>query len=299
MCCPFCGDTEFKFGLNLEDGKAHCFHGRCEWKSRSVVYTARELCKAFGINFGWRLRLSAAEADAAPAEIAPIPEPVPAGLPDEYESFHRAGENLYDLIESKAYDYIQHRGITDEEIQEHHIGFAAAGRFGWRVIFPVIGEDGMVYGCAARDFSGSAERKYLNSDGLKLLWNGQRAAHVAVVVEGAIDGLRVNRVLRQQFPNSVAVAALGGAVTPQQIAQLAKYRQTIHFPDFDTAGVKGAVRRAEATDAAGIETRIVEPPQMDGSDPDNLSDDVVAACLRRARPWTPVEKYRMRLSMLR
>jgi hypothetical protein len=53
MACPFCAgqfDTlsERKvFGLNLENGKAHCY--RCDWKSRTVLYTAQRLCEAFDI----------------------------------------------------------------------------------------------------------------------------------------------------------------------------------------------------------------------------------------------------------
>jgi len=298
LCCPFCGDTEFKFGLNLENGKAHCFHGSCEWKSRSVVYTARELCKVWGIPFDWRLRLSAAKADEEPIVEEPAPEPVPAGLPDEYEPFHWIGQEV-DGLERRAYDYLQRRGVTDAEIHEYQIGFAVVGRFAWRVLFPVIGEDELVYGCVGRDFSGEGEPKYLNTQGIKLLWNAQHEARTAVVVEGALDGIKTNRVLRKYFRNCVCVADLGSVMTPQQMAQLAKYRLVIHFPDFDTAGVKGAMRRAEETAAAGIETRIVEPPTMDGSDPDSLDESVIVECLRRARPWTRVEKYRMRLAALR
>ena len=65
MECPFCtGSHDLSgqrkvFGVDLASGKAHCH--RCSWKSRSMVYTARALCEAYGIEFSWRLRLSATE----------------------------------------------------------------------------------------------------------------------------------------------------------------------------------------------------------------------------------------------
>ena len=65
MPCPFCvGESDqagkrHVFGLHLVSGKAHCF--RCGWKSASVVYTARELCRVWDVDFNWRLRLSATE----------------------------------------------------------------------------------------------------------------------------------------------------------------------------------------------------------------------------------------------
>jgi len=295
ICCPFCGDDEFKFGLNLDNGKAHCFHGRCDWRSSSVVYTARELCKAWGIDFNWRLRLSAAEADDREPESIAFSEVVPAGLPPEFEHF----THEVDLVGDAAFAYLRSRGVTWAEVQEYDIGFAAVGKFAWRVLFPVIGDDAVIYGCVGRAFAGTVSPKYLNTEGIKILWNGQRVAKQAVVCEGVLDAIRVNRVLHRWFPDSVAVANLGSAITPQQIAQLAKFESMTQFPDFDAPGVKGAIQRAEACTAAGLATSIIEPTEMDGTDPGDMTDEMIAACLRSARPWTKMQKYRMRLAALR
>ena len=268
----------------------------CDWKSRSVVYTARALCEAYGIEFSWRLRLSATESDVEASQAQPEPvEMVPVGLPREYELFRRLDD---DEIEQKAMAYLRSRHITQEEITEYQIGFAAVGDMAWRILFPVFGEDGDVYGCAGRDFSGESKLKYRNSEGLKLLFNGQHKAHRAVVVEGPVDTLAVCRVLSREFPGTIGVGALGSAITEQQLAQLAKYDSVIHFPDFDVAGVKGAVSRAEACDNVGIETYIIEPWTMDGSDPGDMQHAQIAQAIRSARPWSKAQKMRMRLKAL-
>jgi hypothetical protein len=301
MPCPFCtgsvdsSGTRLVFGLNLINGKAHCF--RCDWKSSSPLYTARELCRAWGIDFSWRLRLSASEAQEA-VSAAPV-EPqraIPSGLPEEYERFHFPP---IDDIEQLAYDYVLSRHITRQEIEDYQIGFAAAGDKAWRILFPVFGEDNLVYGCTGRDFSGKSALKYKNTDGIKLLFNGQHKAKTAVVVEGPTDTLAVARVLLRQFPHTVAVGALGSVITVEQLAQLSKYEHVIHFPDFDAPGVKGACKRADITTEAGIKTSVIIPDSMTGDDPGSLDGDTIAAYLRVAQPWTKSQKLRMRLRSLK
>lgn len=301
MACPFCvGNHDVQglrriFGMNVSTGYAHCH--RCDWGSKSIVYTARELCRVWNIDFSWRLRLSASQQDAEVfhKEERKEPEPVPMGLPPEYEQFR----DLKDEIELQAFRYLRGRGITRKEIDAYKIGYAAVGDFAWRVIFPVIGDDDVVYGCSGRDFSGQSKLKYRNTEGIKILFNAQKPAKCAVVVEGAIDALSVCRVLEDRFEDAIAVGALGWAITHQQIAQLAKFDTVIHFPDFDVPGVKGAMARAEACTAAGLSTFIVTPEGMSGHDPGDMDAESIAGYLERAVPWTDAEKFRMRLSMLK
>jgi hypothetical protein len=301
IACPFCtgasdvaGERKV-FGLDLVNGKAHCF--RCSWKSDSVVYTARMLCKAWGIDFSWRLRLSAAEAQETVSERKPEPKKVaePVGLPPEYERF---GDPT-DEIEQLATAYLQGRGITRRDIKDYQIGFAGAGDFSWRIMFPVIGEDGVVYGCVGRDFSGKSKMPYRNTEGIRLLWNGQHEAKTAVVCEGVMDAIRVNRVLREEFPDHVAMAALGAGLTPEQLAQLAKYETVVLFSDWDVAGIKETAQRAAVCEEAGLTTLVVEPDSMTGDDPDSMPREQIVGCIVLARLWTKSEQYRLRLRALK
>lgn len=298
IACPFCtGSTDTSgqrrvFGMNLASGFAHCY--RCDWKSRSVVYTARELCKAWHIDFGWRMRLSAQECDEMASQER-LPRQVdPSGLPAEYERFG----DLSDEIERIAFDYLRSRNLGWDEIGEYQIGYAGAGEMAWRILFPVYGDDGVVYGVAGRDFSGKAKVKYRNSEGLKLLFNGQREGKLAVVVEGPVDTIAVQRAMAQ-LPGTVAVGALGSVITAEQLEQLRKYELTIHFPDFDAAGMKGAMARADACRAAGIPTKVVTPEVLSGVDPGEMDPERIFHYVLGAATWTDAQKYRMRLAMVR
>ena len=300
MPCPFCvGDSDLSgdrkvCGVNLYNGKAHCF--RCDWKSGSVVFTARSLCEAYGINFSWRLRLSAAaQAERVISEkpSKPYVPPIPCGMPDGYEAFTFSD----DSIERKALRYLKKRDIGRDAIERYQIGYAAAGEFAWRIIFPIVADDGKVYGCTGRDFSGTSKAKYLNKLGNeRMLWGAQYEADTAVLVEGITDGIRANSRLTA-MPSTIAVAVLGSGLTALQLAQLSKYKRVIHFPDWDMPGVRSTMSRAVITAEAGIDTYVAVPNEMSGLDPDTLSEDVFLHGVRTAKPWGLAAKMRMRLAM--
>lgn len=298
FACPFCtgatdtGGNRRVFGLNLVSGFAHCF--RCDWRSRSVVYTARELCKAWHIDFGWRMRLTAQECDETAIKEVPSRRADPSGLPAEYERFG----DLSDEIERMAFDYLRSRNLGWDEINEYQIGYAGAGEMAWRVLFPIYGEDGVVYGVAGRDFSGKSKVKYRNSDGMKLLFNGQRQGKMAVVVEGPVDTIAVQRAL-VTVPGAVAVGALGSVITAEQVAQLSRYETVIHFPDFDMAGIKGAMARADACCTAGMKTKVVIPEILSGIDPGEMDPGRIMTYVCNAATWTATQRLRMRLAAVR
>ena len=147
--------------------------------------------------------------------------PVGLGLPEGYETF--SGDLARDPIMEKAYRYLERRGISTLQIVRHRIGYAVTGPMGWRILFPVIGEGGAIVGSVGRDFSGQQTPKYLNTPGVKHLWNGvQGSASMAVVVEGVIDGLHVEQAL-MRTKGMQAVGRLGSAITPNQLDQLKEF----------------------------------------------------------------------------
>lgn len=301
MPCPFCSgqhDTAGSrrvFGINLNTGYAHCY--RCDWGSKSLVYTARTLCELFQIPFDWQLRMSAGAIDAEEKKSEP---PKPTGLPEEYEYFIGAD----DAIERKARRYLRERMIGRDLIQRYHIGYAGAGKFSWRIIIPVVGEDGLVYGCVGRDFSGKSDKKYLNTTGnTKIMWGmdvATKETKMGVVQEGIIDSLRSNMRLAPLYQNKViAVSCLGSTVTNVQLAQLSRFETVTNFPDFDRAGVEGMVKRAEAMDAAGLRTMVVVPDELTGEDPDSMPEEKYIRHLRAAMPWGGPARIKLKFLLLR
>lgn len=291
LCCPFCPDrgfsedTKFHFGLNLEKGWAHCF--RCDWKSSNFLHTARMLAREFEVPFKLQYReMPEKEEEPKEPETTAI---VASGLPPEYEKFTGAA----DRIEKRARAYLHSRGISLLQISKYKIGYAAAGAYGWRILFPVFGPGNKVYGCVGRAIDARMKPKYLNSPGLKLLWNAHRGGQIAVVVEGIMDALRVEKALLR-VRGMTAVARLGSAITPYQLMQLRTFERVIILPDWDEPGVKGAVGLAEQCLESHIPVEMAVPEMIDGRDPGSMEEQEILDCLRSAEKWKKEMTYRMR-----
>lgn len=293
ICCPMpnCNDERFRLGINVKTGAAHCF--ACEWKARGTIYTARQLCKVFNLKFnlrGQKIRERKAEVDKQKQEaVEPAYE-----LPEEFEDF----TTPLDPIGKRARVYLRSRGVSTLQIVKHGIGFAAHGTMGWRVIFPVLDRDNVLRGCVGRDFSGTQKPKYLNTPGLKLLWNAQRHAKTAVVVEGVMDALRVEKALLQ-MRDVVSLARLGSAITPMQLDQLKMYERVVILPDWDRAGVHGAIELSQRCDARGIETLVAIPEAMNGSDPADMEEDFIVDLIKGSVPYSRHTEHRLRLAATR
>jgi DNA primase len=259
------------------------------------MYTARRLCEIFGLKFSSRQFVEERKKQRNKrAVIEKEPEVVGPGLPREYESFN----DTVDPIGTKARAYLKQRGVSTLQISRHKIGYAAAGEMAWRVLFPLIDEEGVIHGCAGRDFSGQQTPKYLNTPGVKLLWNAHRPATTAVVVEGVMDGIRVEKALLQAH-DMLAVARLGSVITSVQLDQLKRYDKVIVLPDWDRAGVHGATELCGRCDARGIQTSVVVPFAMTGQDPGDMSEEAIMDSLRGAVRWSVSTEKRLRLAATR
>lgn len=284
--CPFCLDERFIFGLNTKTGQAHCFH--CQWKSSSLLSTIRELCKALGVKYDFHQHL----VKESPAdEFIPEPEIYSIALPKEYESFLGAKP---DWIGNVARRYLKNRGVEGWQLMRHDIGFAAAGQYAWRILFPVYGEDGEVYGIVGRDFSGTQSPKYLNSPGLKLLWGAHIPDQTAVVVEGALDALAVERALLNTRPKFKPVARLGTAITPAQLGQLKKFQEIVILPDSDAPGVHGAIELARQCAQEQFQVKVAVPKALDDRDPGDMSQGEVLTAVDGAVLWSQATEWRLR-----
>jgi len=146
-------------------------------------------------------------------------------------------------------------------------------RFRGRVIFPIFGLTGKVVGFGGRALF-NQEPKYLNSPETPVYAKGQmlyglnfskdaiRSAGEAILVEGYTDFLSLYRA---GFKN--AVASLGTALTPHQVALVQRFapRLTVCY-DGDAAGRTAALRAAPICFEKGLETRVLVLP--DNLDPD-------------------------------
>ena len=151
-------------------------------------------------------------------------------------------------------------------------------RFRGRLIFPIESLSGRVLGFGGRVLGAGREGspKYVNSPespiyhkgeilyGLSWAKNAVRRRGTALVVEGYMD---VVSLAAAGFEN--AVAPLGTAVTPDQVAVLHRYTSRAHLLfDSDAAGLKATFRAADLLLAGGVHPSVVTLPP--GEDPDTV-----------------------------
>lgn len=294
VCCPFpgCNDARFRLGINTISGAAHCFN--CGFKAKGVIYLARQLCKVYGLSFrdsSSRVRKEAKQIEQK--KVVDVQEDSRIGLPSAYETFRSP-----DVIGKQALAWLRRRQVSLLQIVRHQIGYAAAGEMAWRVLFPVIGNDREIHGCVGRDFSGKQTIKYLNTPGIKMLWNAQRLANTAIVVEGVMDALRVETALLQ-MRDAVAVARLGSAITSTQLDQLKEYPKVIVIPDCDRAGVHGAIELCTRCDSRGIDTHVYVPPAMSDIDPGMMSESEIIDCIKDSIRWSKTAEFKLRAAAMR
>jgi len=177
-----------------------------------------------------------------------------------------------------------HHGIGEEVLIE--VGLVTRSekrkdpydRFRGRLIFPIEGLSGKVLGFGGRVLGAARERspKYVNSPespiyrkgeilyGLSWAKNAVRKRGTALVVEGYMD---VVSLAAAGFEH--AVAPLGTAVTPDQVAVLHRYTSKAHLLfDSDAAGLKATFRAADLFLAGGVHPSVVTFPP--GDDPDTV-----------------------------
>jgi len=188
-------------------------------------------------------------------------------------------------------------------------GRGSYDKFRARVIFPIRDVSGAAVGIGGRVLPGDAHDasapKYLNSPGTSLFdksrtlypieraRNEMRRGDQAVLVEGYTDALMAHQA---GFEN--VVASLGTALTPMQVALIARYaREIVLAYDVDPAGQHaGSIGGAElfrligalAAEETGVEiTRVRVARLPEGKDPDEVirdQPDLWREAIRTAQP---------------
>ncbi len=192
-------------------------------------------------------------------------------------------------------------------------GRGAYDKFRSRVIFPIRDAAGAAVGIGGRVLPGrapdSTAPKYLNSpatplfDKSRTLYLIERArgemrrADQAVLVEGYTDALMAHQA---GFEN--VVASLGTALTPAQVALIARYaREIVLAYDVDPAGQHaGSIGGAElfhligslVTEETGVEITAVKVARLpEGKDPDEVVRDTPDLWREAVRTAQPIMEF--------
>jgi DNA primase len=180
--------------------------------------------------------------------------------------------------------------VTREQIVEHRIGVSYGGRYGYRVVFPIM-EGKTLRGIVTRDFTGTQTPKYLNSPGDKWFWGFQPEAETVVLAEGIIKALKIRTATGVS-----AAALLGHALTAPQRQQLdrSQCKHVVLWPDPDRVGRQGVCKIADDLvgswpGAVSIVWPVVKPA-------DDMTMAEIQDVWKNATPYTWCMCQRMSLS---
>jgi Toprim-like len=231
ICCPFCEsagqtkDWRFRLGINIVKDVAHCFN--CGWRSRKAI---EDLTQALGLG----VFSVETEGTQSREEQEKLSEPA---LPEDFTRLYKRPSGI---LFAQAEKYLKRRGVTKEQIEEKEIGVSFVGKYAYRIIFPIYCY-GELMGVVARDFTGKQTPPYLNTSGMKSLYNCPDKKRKSIVLcEGVFDCLAIERTVLKQGNCDVA-AVLGRSLTDRQEEQLEDYRDIYLWPDADLVGIKGFI----------------------------------------------------------
>ena len=242
--CPWCGPADHSehLGLSLDvvDPAWGCF--------RSSAHRGRNprrlVQKLLGISFNEAQRLvdeqqlptaDAGELAAAmerlqggPAVVSARPESAGMLLPAEFKPvLGRAyGKQFLTYLERV-------RGFPAEMLGEvcerYGLHYCLTGDFAWRLIFPILEEDGRLAGWTGRDIRPGAWLRYRTTEQLpnRVVFNSHHAVReereTLVIVEGPVDVIKAD--FFGKFFGLSAVATLGTALPGERRAALAMLAQ--------------------------------------------------------------------------
>ena len=280
ICCLFCADRgytqdrRYRLSINLSNGKAHCFN--CAWGSNGHAISAV------------MHRLRVFEELEGQDGLAQPKMPAPK-LPSDFQPLTK----LYDEFDNQALDYLKQRGITVRQVINKRIGVSYVGRYAFRIIFPVY-VDNVLRGIVSRDFTGNREPRYLNSPGMKALYNLPEHAMTEVIIsEGIFKALRIEQAIGT---TCASITSLGASMSKEQVEQFRerKFKTVTIYPDPDAPGQFGAARAAQAIlDTTGVRPYIA---LIDRRPADEATLEQIARALQRRVPYSPAMQTRMLMS---
>lgn len=247
--CPFCvtrtgkEDRRKSFSVKEDSGYYHCF--RCDTKGR--IHSDTNSFKYI------------------PNIPSVSPELDEVRRPEDYEPLWKEpGLNAYAL--RRAREYMRSRKLYREIWEDAQIGACYKGYFRDRIIIPII-EKGKWYGFVARDWSNTAQRKYLYPMGMnktELMWSRDLLYEITddflLVVEGVFDAL----------PYYGRAVALLGKPTKKQVEQIKQATRPIVVALDGDAWEEG-LALSQKLKLSGKQTGFVKLPP--GQDPGSVDKE--------------------------
>jgi len=178
------------------------------------------------------------------------------------------------------------QGIREEILMEAGLLLESKGKvfdyFRSRIIFPILNRTGRVVGFTGRDFSGDENApKYFNTRETEIYTKGMvlygyHSAYRAIkekkyahLVEGNPDVIRMHQIGKLN-----TIGTCGTSLTPDQIAEIKKYTESVTIiGDSDKAGQAAVIRSGKMIIESGMFCNVIELPSDGKHDPDSFFTD--------------------------
>ena len=141
FACPFCNHHKKKLGVSLGSGMWKCWV--CPARGRSVYALFKKLNAPVYLLSQVRNLWHEKEVHVIKAE------PQQLKLPNEFKPLW---VNSTSIFYRKAKNYLESRGISEQDIVKHHIGYCDSGSYSDMIVFPSYSDTGELKFYSARSY---------------------------------------------------------------------------------------------------------------------------------------------------
>jgi DNA primase len=280
--CPFCNHKKPKLEINFntnDKGENPWECWVCETKGRTI----RSLLK--------QLKISGPQAqevlqyikkgEQVEYQVERVVE-----LPKEFQPLYLAPTTSFSA--NIARKYLYDRGITDNDILKHNIGYCIAGEFSDRIIIPSYDQNNQLNFYVARSFNRSYA-KYKNPEASKdiivfenlINWN-----QPIIICEGVFDAMAIRRN---------AIPILGKNISKSLLKKIVSSKVKEIYIALDRDALKKAVKFCEQFISMGKKVYLVD---MDEKDPSEMGFQLFTNHIQDAEELDLSSLLRYKLNLL-
>lgn len=249
--CPFCSHHKPKLQVNLESQKWRCWV--CDSKGKKIYTLLRKL----QVDRDVIVKVNTIYNEANIGGDIKDEERIELKLPSEYKTIL---DNQHIIEYKVAYNYLRKRGIGDNDILKHRIGYCDSGLYKGRVIIPSYDSDSRLNFFIARSIYPNENMKYKNPPVSKNIIGFDSTINWDMPItlcEGAFDAIAIKR-------NAVPIF---GKTLPKVLSDkiLTKKPSVNIVLDKDAMG--DAVKHYQYLTNNGIDCKIIT---LNGKDPSEM-----------------------------
>ena len=280
--CPFCNHKKPKLEINFNTNDKGENPWEC-WVCETRGRTIRSLLK--------QLKISGPQAQEVlqyikKGEQVEYQIEKAIELPKEFQPLYLAPTTSFSA--NIARKYLYDRGITDNDILKHNIGYCIAGEFSDRIIIPSYDQNNQLNFYVARSFNRSYT-KYKNPEASKdiivfenlINWN-----QPIIICEGVFDAMAIRRN---------AIPILGKNISKSLLKKIVTSKVKEIYIALDRDALKKAVKFCEQFISMGKKVYLVD---MDEKDPSEMGFHLFTNHIQDAEELDLSSLMRYKLNLL-